>query len=128
MDTKIVGYILLIVGIILIIIAGTNVYLVFMGNAQPINLFQTVGVSLDLGELMGLNNLPGANNANLTQEIIDANSLNQMLNLTAHILLMGFVASVGYKLASLGTNLVRPIIVKAGDRPDLTTPKPITNK
>lgn len=116
MDQKIVGYILLTVGIVTIVITGINVYMVFTGNVQPINPFETPGISFDLGSMLGLSGLPGAENIDTSQELLDANSLNQMFNFTAHLLLMGFLASVGYKLAKIGSNLVRPIVVRAGNR------------
>jgi hypothetical protein len=45
-------------------------------------------------------------------EIISAEMINTPLNFYAHLFFMGFLATIGYKIASLGVMLVRPLIVK----------------
>lgn len=104
MTEKIVGYSLLVFGVFLIIISAVNIYLVFSGQTQPIQIFHMTGVSFDLGSSLGVK-MPAT-------EIISAKDINQSSNLFAHVVLMGFIASTGQKLASLGVQLVRPIVVK----------------
>ena len=114
MSEKIVGYILIILGIGVIIYSAFDVYLVFTGKKTAITPFKLAGVSLDLGGFVG-----GAeqqqelktSGATLKSELLAPEVLNQPLNLTAHLLLAGFMASIGYKLSSLGVMLVRPIKV-----------------
>lgn len=104
MTEKILGYALLGVGIFLIIIAAVSVFMVFTKQAVPVQLFQLQGISLNLGP-----QLPST-------EIIPAAMVNDSSNLFAHIVLMGFIAGVGQKLASLGVQLVRPIVVKLNEQ------------
>ena len=101
MSEKIIGYTLLVCGIAIILFTAFNVYFVFTKQAQPIQLFNFPAVSLDL--------IPGAK----PTEILPADVLNQSSNIFAHLLLMGFMASIGQKLATLGVQLVRPIVVKS---------------
>jgi len=46
------------------------------------------------------------------QELISSDLLNESSNLAAHLFLMGFMASIGYKIGSLGIQMLRPIVVK----------------
>lgn len=107
MSEKITGYLLLFIGIFLIIISVISVFNVFTGKAKPYPLLQLSGVSMNLGEISGVK-LP-------SQEIISPAMLNDSGNLFIHLLLMGFIASTGQKLASLGVQLVRPIVVKLNE-------------
>lgn len=105
---KIIGYLLLTIGILIILYSGFNVYQVFTNKARPINLFAFQGVSLDFGKLV--EEVP--QEADLKQELVAPDVLNQPLNYVAQLLFMGFMATVGYKIASIGAMLVRPIKVK----------------
>lgn len=107
MSEKTIGYILLGVGIVLIVLALLRMFLVFTGKLPPVDLFHSNAISLDLGSLM-----PNAPAAAGNQELISADYLNLSSNLFIELLLMGFVASSGQKLASTGTSLLRPITVK----------------
>ncbi|MCL4389907.1 MAG: hypothetical protein M1484_01415 [Patescibacteria group bacterium] len=100
MIEKITGYSLLAVGIAAIVFAAFNVYFVFTKQALPIQVFNFPAVSMEL--------VPGTKPV----ELVSADMLNQSSNLLAHLLLMGFIASIGQKLASLGVQLLRPIVVK----------------
>jgi hypothetical protein len=105
---KIIGYSLLFVGIFLIIVSVFSVFQVFTGAVKPVQLFQMQGISLDLGTQNGIK-LPST-------EIVPAAMLNDTTNLFVHLLLMGFIASTGQKLASLGIELLRPIVVKLNEK------------
>ncbi|MCL4397588.1 hypothetical protein M1403_01020 [Patescibacteria group bacterium] len=118
MTEKVIGYFLLAIGIIFIIVAALSVFQVFTGAAKPVQLFQTQGIFLNLGQ-----SLTGSLPAQLTRgisspstEIIPASLINDSANLFAHIVLMGFLAGIGQKLASLGIQLIRPIVVKLNER------------
>lgn len=111
MNEKMTGYILLIVGILIMVFAAVSVYLVFTKQIQPVQLFSGGGLSVDLGSLMGglQNGLPGQKSQ---PAAISSDLLNQTSNLAAEVFLMGFLVSVGYKLASLGVEMLRPVTIK----------------
>lgn len=120
MQERVIGYVLLIVGVGTILFAGVNTYMVFTKKIQPIQLFSFAGVSLDMQQMVTGQLSPEQASFVKKQtgeipktEIIPANFINDTSNIFAHLMLMGFVASIGYKLASLGTMMTRPIIVKA---------------
>jgi hypothetical protein len=111
MTEKVVGYILLVGGILLILFSGYSVYSVFTKRAQPTQLFNFEGISLNVSQP-----IPGVKEVPKT-ELISGNILNDSSNIFAHLFLMGFVAATGYKLASIGAMLVRPIKVKLKEAP-----------
>ena len=118
MNEKILGYILLAVGLVTIIFAVVSVFNVFTAKVEPVDLFKLSGVSLDIGSLVG-GDLPSEVIAQIQRtggstngEIISPDLINKPLNIFAHLTLMGFLASVGFKVSSLGVMLVRPIKVK----------------
>src|SRR3989344_5534149 len=124
MSERILGYALLTIGIVVMVLSGLSVYQVFTKKTQPVKLFNFTGINIDLAQMTAnqLTNLPpemsqfinqGSNeksNAYKT-EILPADLINDSSNIFAHLLLMGFIASIGFKLAQLGTLLVRPIKV-----------------
>ena len=127
MSEKILGYGLITIGIILILAAAFSVFAVFTGGAQPVNLFKFNGLSLDLGPSL-LGGLPpemtkGLKVSSSPTEIIPAQMLNSTANIFAHLMLMGFIASIGQKLASLGVQLIRPIVVKVSGKGDFPVEK-----
>lgn len=109
MSEKIAGYILLLIGILIMVFAVINVFNVFTKNVQPVQLFSSEGISLDLAKLAGGNSaLP---KEGLETEIISAGILNNSLNLIAHLFFMGFLVNVGFRISSVGTLLIRTIKV-----------------
>lgn len=123
MTEKVIGYILLGVGILIIAASFLSVLLVFTKTIEPVSIFETKGVSLDFGQFL-TGSLPPEVQGTLTveqkaqkSEIISADYLNTASNLAAHIFLAGFFAGIGHKLASIGTNLVRPIVIEAKEKP-----------
>jgi hypothetical protein len=105
---KIIGYILLLIGLVMIFYPVYNVYQVFKGQTLPYHLFSFKPISIDLS-----NFVEGApQNANLNQELVASDLLNKPLDLLAHVILMGFIASAGFKVASLGVMMARTIKVK----------------
>lgn len=112
MSEKIVGYILLVLGILTIAFSLFSVYRVFTGQSKAYSLFNLPGISLDLSQVIG-SDLPLEQRKSLDPksfktDLVSGEVLNQPLNLFFHILLMGFVANIGYKIASLGVQLLRP--------------------
>lgn len=121
MSEKIIGYVLLVVGILVILGAGVSTYMVFTKQAEPVKLFEFSGISLDPTQMLG-SSLPVELQTTLKQtntskqEMISGEMINSTSNIFAHLFLMGFIASIGYKLASLGTKLMRPIVVKLNEQ------------
>lgn len=135
-DTKISGYTLLVVGIALILWSVFSVYQVFTGKTRAYNLFNFDAIGLDLASLVPVpeidtSQLPDgvelparyvSPQTDQKTEIVSSSLLNDTTNIIFHLMLMGFVAGGGYKLASLGTMLVRPVKVnlkEAGSSPPL---------
>ena len=118
---KISGYLLLVLGLGTIIYCAFNVYQIFKGQVLPYNLFSFKPIAMDLSQLVA-----GAPKNSLTQELISSDLLNKPMNLIFHILLMGFITTAGFKIASLGVMLVRPIKVHLKEgRPTTTSSGPI---
>ena len=111
MNEKTVGYALLAIGVAIILIAAVSVLLVFTKTINPVQLFNFQGVSLDLSSLVP--SLPGTKPAApATTELLPSNVLNDTSNVFAHVFLMGFIASIGGRIATLGVQLLRPVEVK----------------
>lgn len=119
MSEKITGYLLLSVGLGIMIFCVVNIFMVFTNKAKPFSVFsiQSSGST----SVPGLNDLVSQlqkNNLNASQvqlpkmDILPPEVLNQTLNLSTHFFLMTFILGFGYKLASLGVQLIRPISVK----------------
>ena len=101
------------------ILASLSVYSVFTKKSAPVQLFNFGPISLDASQLLPQNLPEGAGEIINQQssglpkaDLLPANVLNDSSNIFAHLFLMGFIVSLGYKISSLGTMLVRPINVK----------------
>lgn len=104
MSEKITGYLLLLGGLVIIFLGAVNIYQVFTKQAQPIQLISGEGIKVEI---------PGSKTPS---ELIPADQLNEISNLTAHYLLMSFLVSIGFKISSLGIQLLRPIEVKLNSK------------
>lgn len=116
MTEKIVGYTLLAIGLIVLGFAGLNMIDLVTGRVRPIEFFQFQPVNVDLeGMLRG--SLPPevaalvAGKPTTPTELLSADLLNQPANFVVHLSIMGILAGIGQKVASLGIMLVRPINV-----------------
>lgn len=131
MSEKVVGYLLLFLGLGVILLAGFNVWQIFTKKIKPVQIFNFSGISINSGQTTTM--AGGIDTTGLTaeevgllqemikqetaktplkMEVIPGDTLNQTTNLFAHVILMGFVASIGYKIAGLGVLMLRPIVVK----------------
>ncbi len=124
MSEKVSGYSLLFIGIIVMVFCVVNIFMVFTSKAKPFSVFNLSSnnsssnsvTSLNIEDL--LNQLQTSNESKLNSfpqpniDILPPEVLNQSLNLTTHFFLMSFILGFGFKLASLGVQLVRPINVK----------------
>jgi hypothetical protein len=122
MPEKVLGYILLVVGICIIGLAAFNIFGLLTERTQPVQFFDFDGLSIETPSLVPNTSIPGVSDQldelfgesaqPQTTEIIPKTMVNQTLNLFVHIFLVGFFVNVGFKVASLGNQLVRPITVK----------------
>ena len=128
MKEKVIGYSLLTVGILIILYAAFSVYSVFTKKQNPVEVLNLPGISLDLSGFVGGDLSPEEraamekSNVNTKAELISPEVLNTPLNYTFHILFMGFIASIGFKIANLGTLLVRPIKVNLKEEKSVLLP------
>ena len=114
MELKTIGYLLLTVGLFLIGFTLVNMYLVFNGQNQPYKLFNQSSVTLSMKNLITSQTGVDKNNPTDTNlELLSASTVNNSLNLTFYLILMTFIGSSGYKISSLGVQLLRPINVKS---------------
>lgn len=121
MSERVTGYTLLFIGILIMIIALVNIFMVFTGRMKPIRVIRldqsTSTSSFDITQLFP--NLPEDQKSQLQQlgginptaGLFPPELMNDLVNLTTHFFLMTFLMGFGQKLASLGVNLVRPIKV-----------------
>ncbi len=128
MTERTTGYSLLTIGILIMIFAAFQIISVFTGKAEPITLFQMEQSTISNSSENQNNNsiLDQIQNAALGQnngsaklpdvQIIDPEILNSILNLTVYYVIMQFLLSLGFKLANLGTQLLRPIQIKMKNR------------
>jgi len=133
MDAKTTGYTLLGFGIFIMTFSVVLVILAFTGVIKP-SYFSTASFTQKenlggndtrtqasnqvstSGELDQLEQSGSLSSLLPNINIIPAGALSDMLNLSAHFFLMTFLAGFGYKLAMIGVNLVRPIVIKTGDK------------
>ena len=105
---KIIGYILLTLGIVLLLFSIFEMITVYTGNASPPNLFNLSDISIPLGQ----------NGTNVS--LIQGAQLSQLPNLFFWFILMGFVLLAGGKIASLGVSMIKEIKVEVKE--STTTP------
>ncbi|HNQ31548.1 MAG TPA: hypothetical protein PKG71_03590 [Candidatus Woesebacteria bacterium] len=126
--SAIVGYMLLVMGVVIMILSVVQVYRVISRQAEPIAFFTFQGISInpsqyapqvDMSALDALRSQLNLGKSAPTQpalgesvEIIPAEVINGPANLGVFFLFMGFLLNVGYKFADLGVKLVRPVYVK----------------
>ncbi len=117
MGDKLVGYLLLSLGLVIIGFACLSVYQVFSGSWKPVSVFSFSGISVNTLDLIGdkLSPVQKAQLANPKIQLVSQDLLNEPLNLAAHLFLMGFVVSVGFRIGSLGVQLIRTINVNVNE-------------
>ncbi len=115
MTEKVIGYLILVAGILLMVFSILEVYFAFTGKIKPYPLFNLPGISLDLGKFVSgevpISNSEKPSNSSLKTELVEKELINQPLNFLAHLVLMGFLLNAGFKISSLGVQFLRPIKV-----------------
>jgi hypothetical protein len=99
-NEKIIGYALLILGMILLIFSIYEMINVYYGNASAPKLFELQDISLPLGQ----------NGTDVS--LIQGAQISQLANLFFWFILMGFILFAGGKIASLGVNMIKDIQVQ----------------
>lgn len=105
MSEKIVGYLLLTIGVFVILFSALGVYTAFIKKSVPLKFFDLPGVTIQANKQMGIPEM----------EIVPKGSVNETANLVAYLALMGFLVGAGYKLAMVGVGLLRPVVIKQRD-------------
>ena len=132
MNEKIVGYVLLLSGIIIMFGALIEVLLVFTGKTNPIPVFTIEAPKLSLdafipklpdGSASPLSSTLPTQNSNQSLELLPTKEFSKMINMSITLFLMGFLLSFGYKIASLGAMMLRPITLKVAGKSDTSTPQ-----
>jgi hypothetical protein len=100
MPAKTIGYSLLTFGIVVIILSALNAYLVLTRQAKPISYITSSATTLNI------TGIPA----------ISTKDINEAINLSVHLLLLSIISGAGFRLASLGVMLIRPIEVKLIDK------------
>ena len=103
MQQKILGYVLLAIGILTILFTAFSVYNVFSGKTPPI---QIIKENTLFGPTGG-----GESPTILQMSGISEESMVFIINLSFHLIFAGFVLNVAFKIAQIGVGLVRPIVV-----------------
>jgi len=124
MDTKTTGYVFLSIGVFIMVFTVVLVILAFTNIIHP--NYITIPVQSSKAPELNVNSLSqppaeGLNQPNLSAllpslNIIPPGVLDNALNLSAHFFLMTFIGGFGHKLAMIGVNLIRPIVIKTGDK------------
>lgn len=112
-DLSKTGYIILFVGLGLIFTALTQITLVILGIIKPFSLFsfKASDFAIDGGVLFP--QLPSTLTRDLKVELFPADFINGILNLSANTLLIFIFIFAGFKVASIGVQLLRPIYIKS---------------
>lgn len=105
------------------LVASYNVYSLFVLKSDPVKFFNLPSISLDMSNLVGSEAPPDQveklkSEGKLKTELVEAEVLNAPLNLVAHVFLVSFFLNLGYKIATLGVQFVRPIKVNLRESKD----------
>jgi hypothetical protein len=122
MQGKTLGYILLFSGLLLIIFSSSFTILVFTNFREPINVFHLKAPTIYLESLFPTLLQDSRTTSFPIQksdkgiELLPGDAFSKIINMVTTLLLMGFLASSGFKIASLGVLLLRPIEVKSNEQ------------
>jgi hypothetical protein len=101
-DSKMVGWVLLVVGLILIVFAVYFMFRVFTGATAPPAIFNMKSITMPTGEGTSANNV----------ELVPGGAVSLVINMLIWAVLMYFVASAGSRIGGLGVKLIRDIKVE----------------
>ncbi len=121
MDSKTSGYAFLSAGVFIMVFSVVLVILAFTNIIHPTYFSASTKSTPSPVSNIDLDSLNSTGQPNLSAilpslNIIPPGALDNALNLSAHFLLMTFIGGFGHKLAMIGVNLIRPIVIKTGDK------------
>ena len=120
MDTKTTGWVFLAIGVFIMTFSVVLVILAFTNVIHPTYFGESSLSVKKPAAATEINSLSSsqANAAALMPSLdaISPDALGNVLNLSTHFFLMTFIGGFGYKLAMIGVNLIRPIVVKASEK------------
>jgi len=102
---KIIGYILLIIGVLLIAGPLWQTYNIFTGKTQPAQIFAKP-VSLTADKNIAVTDIQGQLQ-NAVAKAIPIDSINNTLNLASWLLFMWILIYGGGKIADIGVKLIK---------------------
>mgnify|MGYP001561030525 CR=1 FL=1 len=103
-SNKIVGYVLLIIGLLLIIMPLWQTYSVFTGKSAPAQIFMKP-VSLGANQNVGITDIQGQVQ-NALMKVLPIELINNTLNLVSRLILMWILIYGGGKIAGIGVKLI----------------------
>ncbi len=115
---KITGYILIVLGLAIVCIAGWNGLMVFTGKAEPIRIFissQIPSSATQIPQSSGQSNEVLASLQPVLSSLVGQTmgpNMEKPINITIHFLILGFFVTIGFRIASIGAMLVRSITYK----------------
>jgi len=107
MTNKILGYVLLAVGVLMIIIPIINTYNIFTGKAMPAQVF-TRPPSLQVKDNISVTDIPGQIQ-NALVKALPVDFINNSLNLVTWLLLGWILVYGGGKVADIGIKLLKEV-------------------
>ncbi len=120
MDTRTTGWVFLAIGVFIMTLSVILVILAFINVIHPTYFGESSLSEKKPSAVTNINSLNSnqANPAALMPSLdaISPDALGNVLNLSTHFFLMTFIGGFGYKLAMIGVNLIRPIVVKASEK------------
>ncbi len=117
MTERTVGYILLVVGILIMIYSTWQIITIITGKTQPPHLidYKSPESSISTDGLLG--KLQGSSGGSMPMpQLFDTKALNDIINLSIYYLVMQFLLGLGYKFSSLGVSMLRPIVVQVKNK------------
>jgi hypothetical protein len=98
-NEKLVGYILLAIGVVVLLFSIVQMMIVYDGSSSPPKLFNFSDITL-----------PASSGGNVT--LVAGSQLSLLFNLFFWYILMLFVMFVGGRIASLGVNMIKEVKVE----------------
>ncbi|MGD0523253.1 MAG: hypothetical protein ABSA43_01700, partial [Candidatus Microgenomates bacterium] len=98
-------------GILIILFSAFNGFQLIIKQAQPVQFFTLASTNSEIPLNLGGTQV-NINPSSLFDSLgLSGTTISFTLNLVFHLLILGFIAKMGFHLASVGSMLVRPIIV-----------------
>ena len=103
-DTKMAGWILLIVGLILIVLTVYSMFTIFTGTTSPPGIFNMKSITISMPT--------GEGTPPVEVELVPGDQVSRVVNMLIWTVLMLFIASAGSRIGGLGVKLIREIKVE----------------